>query len=643
MFGAGLQIRGITPVGQAAAGPGRLSVRGFTANLNDLGRALRELRLAGKHSSTGLIGRAAAAQSAEALGLGGDPTAATLRSSAELNRATTSYSTSEPSWDGLSTAAPQLDGVYNGSIGDTTLTFTAFLGGEVSTDPLTFSITDGSGQVVETLQVTPGQGHRVHTLSTGLGLRFDPGLVVTGDSFTVDVSASVGTSVNVNGAFNGLGENSARFEPGVVVSAGSFLINGHEISVAASDSITSVLNRINNSSANVTASFDSENERVVFTHDETGESPRILLTQDTSGLVAALKLDAGLFERGSENGSKRLIRSVPELSGITSGEFSINGRTYAIDVNTESLSDINRRLYRDGFGVVAYYDERTDRFRIRASGNGSLILDDGTSGFFSGLGVTDGLYRGEKTGEQVTFRSSASLQRELRDVVDSLESVLKGDVGGYGVGIARVIKDSLIGALEETFATFVEKEGDGLLRSGLGLNLGAKSNGARALNIDSSSLQIGLKRRGAEVRDLLYSNRRADGRAGLIERLEGALQKAYDQLEGVLSPEEAIGLRLDVNGRESRSGEDRHQLGRHRERDRARLVRVFRHRPALHGPGLPVWRGERRESVSRGNGQMSSGATWSTCDGVATPRDTTNSERSGQRVCCATDAVNRRS
>jgi len=39
-----------------------------------------------------------------------------------------------------------------------------------------------------------------------------------------------------------------------------------------------------------------------------------------------------------------------------------------------------------------------------------------------------------------------------------------------------------------------------------------------------------------------------NGRAGLIERLEGALQKAYDQLEGVLSPEEAIGLRLDVNG-----------------------------------------------------------------------------------------------
>src|SRR6202012_3033221 len=86
--------------------------------------------------------------------------------------------------------------------------------------------------------------------------------------------------------FNG-GNAAPQFANGAQVSAGTFTVNGTQISVAANDSINSVISKINSSGAGVSAAF-ANNKLTIAT---TGNSEdNIYLANDTSGFLAAKNL-----------------------------------------------------------------------------------------------------------------------------------------------------------------------------------------------------------------------------------------------------------------------------------------------------------------------------------------------------------------
>jgi flagellar hook-associated protein 2 len=71
---------------------------------------------------------------------------------------------------------------------------------------------------------------------------------------------------------------------------GSFAVNGVSIAYNVNtDSLSTILSRINASSAGVTAAFDSLNDRVVFTNKTTGDLG-LNLSEAAGGLVDALGL-----------------------------------------------------------------------------------------------------------------------------------------------------------------------------------------------------------------------------------------------------------------------------------------------------------------------------------------------------------------
>jgi hypothetical protein len=549
-FGASLRFRPTVSSSLGAAGGGapKLALATFAGRVRDLGDALRDLRLAGRHTDSAGRGRAAAAVSRHALGLDLTPSPAELRSSEEVNTVATSYATHAPGWTGASTAAASIDGVYDGAQGDSTLTFTVTSGGDIGVDDVSLEVTDGGGQPVESIVVTAAQGSGATVLSNGLELAFGSGTLQAGDTFELDVSASVGSAVDPDAAFDGTGDDAPGFEPGVVVDAGAFWVNGQRITVGASDSIESILSSINGSAAGVTATFDDLEERVVLTQNTPGSLETIEVTGDTSGFVAAVKLDDAELEFGTRNDIEEDIDEVAGITGLTSGTFAINGVEFTVDVAEDSLGDMIRWINSSEAGVLAYFDETSGYFSVRAKGSGSVVLDDGTSGFFTALDVVEGTYRGERNGRDVSFRDRSALHRELRELSEALAPVFQGEVGGYGVGAAKVIRSALTKELEATFETFLGREGDERLRSGLGIDLGESKNGVRSLEIDGGALARALKRDEEELRDLLFSEQREDGRSGLLERLEKALESAYGQLAGMLSPEESLGLRLDVVG-----------------------------------------------------------------------------------------------
>lgn len=81
--------------------------------------------------------------------------------------------------------------------------------------------------------------------------------------------------------------SSARLDTALTQASGSFKVNGVAITYnSATDSMSTVLSRINNSSAGVTAAYDSVNDKITFVNKGTG-STAIALEDTTGNFLAA--------------------------------------------------------------------------------------------------------------------------------------------------------------------------------------------------------------------------------------------------------------------------------------------------------------------------------------------------------------------
>src|SRR5207247_4035420 len=77
------------------------------------------------------------------------------------------------------------------------------------------------------------------------------------------------------------------------VTSGSFTINGVAISVdPGQDSFDTLISRINNSGAGVTASYDTGTDKLTFTPNVAGAT--LAIENDTSGFLAAAKVATGV-------------------------------------------------------------------------------------------------------------------------------------------------------------------------------------------------------------------------------------------------------------------------------------------------------------------------------------------------------------
>jgi flagellar hook-associated protein 2 len=81
--------------------------------------------------------------------------------------------------------------------------------------------------------------------------------------------------------------------------AGMFRINGVEISFSEADSMSAVIQRINDSAAGVQASYDTLNDHMVLTNRVTGDLG-IGLEDVTGNFLAATGLSGGSLERGRD-------------------------------------------------------------------------------------------------------------------------------------------------------------------------------------------------------------------------------------------------------------------------------------------------------------------------------------------------------
>ncbi|MBX7121614.1 MAG: flagellar filament capping protein FliD [Opitutaceae bacterium] len=154
--------------------------------------------------------------------------------------------------------------------------------------------------------------------------------------------------------------------------AGSFSINGVSITYNVNtDSLSSILARINSSSAGVSASFDSMNDRVVLTNKTTGDVGLSVSEAaggflDAIGLTSSSTLERGKNARYTVNGGPELSSASNTLDGGSHGieGLSVTARSQtsesiAVTANTAAMRTAIDTFITKFNAVQTYIDEQT--------------------------------------------------------------------------------------------------------------------------------------------------------------------------------------------------------------------------------------------------------------------------------------------
>ena len=189
-----------------------------------------------------------------------------------------------------------------------------------------------------------------------------------------------------------------------VVTSGSFTINGAKVTVATTDSLKDIFDRIATATDNdVTATYDPVADKITL---ESASDAKIVLgaSNDTSNFLSVLKLanndsdtitsygTLGSARTGNPLVSAGLNTAITAVDGTGAGTFSINGVAINYNVNTDSLSTVLKRINSSGAGVTASYDAVNDRVQLENSTTGDLgmTLTESAGGLLGALGVTSG-------------------------------------------------------------------------------------------------------------------------------------------------------------------------------------------------------------------------------------------------------------
>ena len=233
--------------------------------------------------------------------------------------------------------------------------------------------------------------------------------------------------------------------------AGSFNINGVSIAVQADDSLNSVLARINASGAGVTASFDTQSERLTLVSSTSSEQ-EIVAGDDTSGFLAAFKLTAAtgaVSTPGFRREDQESFADSTVFGAVTSGSFRVNGVAIAIDSQSDSLQSVLDRITGSGAGVNASYDTASRKVVLAPTTAGAtLSVDDDTTGWLAAAGIAAGT-EGTRVNAAGAFNASGA----AGPLLDDGFAVGPGAFEVNGVSIDVLAGDTLTTVLDRITAS----------------------------------------------------------------------------------------------------------------------------------------------------------------------------------------------
>lgn len=366
----------------------------------------------------------------------------------------------------------------------------------------------------------------------------------------------------------------------------TFTINGTQITLSSSDTLDDVINKINSSSAGVTASYDATTGDMSLSSNSS--SPIILgSAADTSDFLQ----QAELFNNGttSVTSSIGLGRINPDAdlttaglrTPVTPGTFTINGVTINYTAGA-SLNDLISNINSSSAGVTATYDTYDDQLVLSSNQRGpqSITVADGTGNLATALrlgssdsqlsvgkptlfSVNGGAVRQSDTNiltssqlgiSGVNFTATATGDTELTVApdVDTIANAINAFVSAYNTAQGTIAADTYVNPSDPTQdgvlatdsnLTFLAPQlrqitnaainNTGVVRMLSDLGVDSDANDNNLTDVDVSTLQTALTNNLSDVKALFN-----DPTSGLTTTLQSVLDGYNDSLNGVIVNEQ---------------------------------------------------------------------------------------------------------
>ena len=301
-------------------------------------------------------------------------------------------------------------------------------------------LTDKSGAITDTVKISIAENESIASImekinNSGLGVTAsinDEGkMVLTRDSsdteggvlvtkgssdFTNKIGFTQGGAQNVTQDKGVLSTytsaNTAQSAQNSGISAGDFYVHltdmsGNitdtvKITIGRNESITSIMEKINNSGLGVTASIN-DSGKMVITRNSSDTAGGILVTKGSSDFTNKIGFTSGGYQTpATEYGSQAVLTSVNQISTsqrFSEGDFTIsiddNGtiRKTTIDISaSDTIYDIIDKINASGAGVTATLNanNRLVLTKDADTGEGSITVEKGSSDFTTIFGFSSG-------------------------------------------------------------------------------------------------------------------------------------------------------------------------------------------------------------------------------------------------------------
>ncbi len=313
-------------------------------------------------------------------------TSTTNASAAEINTATTSYTSNTLSFS-TGTSKATLKGAFDANYTSITLKFVGAQTISGTAAAVRFQVLDQLSNVIGDHSVSIATGDSVSLPEVGLTVSFSAGTTVNNETATTATSQTTKTDVDPTTVFNASDANlRPRFENNAQVTAGKFTVNDYDITVNANDTINAVLNRITTTVPNVKATFYAD----VVTLSTVDASNRVIsLIGDTSGFLSAVKLSTGGSAIGTVADDRQVLNTTTEFAGVRKGSFLVNNVSIAVAPKVDTMQSVLTRINNSGAGVQASYDYATDKVTFTSTSGDPISLSGDKTGFLSAIKVTN--------------------------------------------------------------------------------------------------------------------------------------------------------------------------------------------------------------------------------------------------------------
>lgn len=297
------------------------------------------------------------------------------------------------------------------------------------------------------------------------------GTTIGSYSFNVTQLASAAKIVGTAGVGAGISDTDdvnavtvANAPLATPLSAGVFTVNGHQVTIASTDSLQTVFDNINTATGGaVTATYDPTQDRINL--NSTGE---IVLgsATDTSNFLQATRLTnngTGSISSASQLGVVKLTGPLSAANfatpisdgGAGAGEFRINGVSITFTAS-DTATSVLKRINDSNAGVTASYDTVNDRFVLanKVTGDIGVAMEDVTGNFLAATGLTGGaLARGQNL--LYTVDGGGQLSSQTNTITETSSGITGLSVTALTTGASTVSVSSDTTAIKTAINDFI--------------------------------------------------------------------------------------------------------------------------------------------------------------------------------------------